>query len=59
MYQYLKKMLEVAEEVGAVNTLDMGEWIPGKDRISIRGETISGKPFELELFIGESSEVSE
>ena len=59
MYQHLKKMLEIAEEVGAVNSLNMGEWLRGKDHISIRGETTNGQPFELELFIGESKEVAE
>ena len=56
MYKYLREMLHLADIVkdadGVINTVDMGEFLPGLDRISIHGECANGIPFELTLDVG-------
>ena len=56
MYEYLREMLHLADIVkyadGVINTVDMGEFLPGLDRICIHGECANGVPFELTLEVG-------
>lgn len=49
MEKYLRKMLDVAENIGSIQSLDMGNWIPGKKRIAFTGTTTDGESYELEL----------
>lgn len=51
MYKELKILLEAAEQIGCVDQVDMGPWLPGKERICIKGTTGNGKPYELELTV--------
>ena len=58
MYKHLQSMLTIAENIagddlGSIDELDMGEWIPGTDRIKIKGKTDSGNNFELTLEVSE------
>lgn len=49
LYGILKHMMCVADVVGGVDSLDMGEWSDTTDRIAIRGVTFEGKPYEMTL----------
>ena len=51
MYNYMKRMMGVADTVGDVTGIDMGEWLDKYDRISIRGTTPDGQKFDLVLEI--------
>lgn len=53
MYQYLRHMLNLADQVGHVDEVDMGEWIKKTNRIRITGTAKSGGTFHLELQIKE------
>lgn len=52
MYSYLRRMLGVAETVGDISEVDMGEWLDKHDRIFIKGITAEGRSFEMVLEIG-------
>lgn len=56
MYEYLREMLNLADSVkdvgGVINTVDMGNFLTGLDRICIHGERADGIPFELTLEVG-------
>lgn len=56
MYEFLREMLNLADIVkdadGVINTVDMGNFLPGLDRICIHGECANGIPFELTLDVG-------
>ena len=49
LYGILKLVMGVAEELGEVDSLDMGDWIGNKERIAVSGVTFEGKPYELIL----------
>ena len=49
MYNHLNRMLPVAESVGDITSLDMGDWANKYERISICGKTPEGRDFELVL----------
>ena len=51
MYNYMRRMMGVAETVGDITGVDMGEWLDKYDRISIRGTTNDGQKFEMTLEI--------
>ena len=65
LYKYFEQMTSAAEKIagikdgdslgmtGSIDGLDMGEWIPGKNRIQINGKTEEGKDFELILEVSE------
>lgn len=58
MYKHLQSMLTIAkniagDDLGSIDELGMGVWIPGTDRIKIKGKTDSGKIFELTLEVSE------
>lgn len=56
MYEFLREMLSLADIVkdsaGSIETVDMGVFLPGQDRIRISGVSGDGKPFELTLEVG-------
>ena len=60
MYDYLRDMLNLADIVkdvdGTVDTVDMGDIIPGTDRIRICGSTAEGKRFEITLEVEQCKE---
>lgn len=49
MYQYLKSMLNLADQVGHVEEVEMGEWGKDTERIRITGTAKHGGTFQLEL----------
>ena len=51
MYNYMRRMMGVAETVGDITGVDMGEWLDKYDRISLRGTTPDGQKFERTLEI--------
>ena len=51
LYNALKKLLPVAEDIGKVNEAHMGDWVGDQDHISLRGETPNGRKYELTLEI--------
>ena len=51
MYNYMRRMMGVAETVGDITGVDMGEWLDKYDRISLRGTTPDGQKFEMTLEI--------
>lgn len=57
MYKYLKLLQAVAEEIGEVKGIQLhdGDKIWG-DGITIKGETVNGKFFNLELSIEEKKD---
>lgn len=60
MYEYLKKLLEVAESIGTVETAEMHP--KGTYRasgIEIEGVTADGRTFELRLRVAEKEEEAE
>ena len=56
LYGILKHMMCVADVVGGVDSLDMGEWLGCKDRIVIRGVTFEGQPYEMTLEVAREEE---
>ena len=52
----MREMLNLAVTVkdgdGVIDTVEMGEFLPGLDRIRIHGECANGVPFELTLEVG-------
>ena len=58
MYQYLRNMLNLADLVGHVEEVEMGNFIPHSKRITIIGESKKGGTFRLELRVTEQ-EVSQ
>lgn len=56
MYEYFRDMLNLADIVkgvdGVIDTVDMGNFLPGLDRIRINGKCENGTPFELALEVG-------
>lgn len=60
MYEYLKKLLEVAENIGTIETAEM--YPKGTYRASgveIAGVIADGRTFELRLRIDEKEEAAE
>lgn len=55
MYKYLRDLMDVADLVGDVDDIYMGDW--GKDSKTLRldGKQANGKPFKLilEVEVGE------
>ena len=51
MYNHMRRMMGVAETVGDITGVDMGEWLDKYDRISLRGTTSDGQKFEMTLEI--------
>ena len=51
MYNFMRRMMGIAETVGDVTEIDMGEWLEKYDRISLRGTTPEGQKFEMTLEI--------
>lgn len=55
MYNFLRDLLTLAEKVtgntGTIDAINMGNHLPGLDRITITGNT-GEKPFELTLEVG-------
>ena len=56
MYNYMRRMMGVAETVGDITGVDMGEWLDKYDRISLRGTTHDGQKFEMTLEINKEVE---
>ena len=56
MYNFMRRMMGIAETVGDVTDIDMGEWLEKYDRISMRGTTPEGKKFEMTLEISKEVE---
>ena len=56
MYNYMRRMMGVAETVGDITGVDMGEWLDKYDRISLRGTTPDGQKFEMTLEINKEVE---
>lgn len=57
MYEYLKKILVFAEEIGAVEVVLMHERLRSvDDQIEIRGTTQDGNVFTIDLTIQEKKE---
>lgn len=51
MYNYMKKMMSVAEFVGDITCADMGVFLQKYDRISLSGTTSDGQKFVMTLEI--------
>ena len=51
LYNALKKMMTVAEDLGKVTEARMGDWINQQDHISLCGVTPDGRKYELILEI--------
>jgi hypothetical protein len=51
MYEYLKKMLILAEGIGQIEDVDMGKFLAHSERCDVKGTTFDGKPFELRLTV--------
>ena len=50
MYDFLKMLLNAADEVGSTKKVSMDpNWLPGRDLIEISGETAEGYQFVLKL----------
>lgn len=47
MYETFKKMIPIAENMGEITELTMGDWIVDYERINIVGKTKDGRRFEL------------
>ena len=56
MYNFMRRMMGIAETVGDVTGIDMGEWLDKYDRISLRGTTPEGQKFEMTLEINKEVE---
>ena len=56
MYNFMRRMMGIAETVGDVTEIDMGEWLEKYDRISMRGTTPEGQKFEMILEINKEVE---
>lgn len=52
MEKYFRKMLDMAESIGSIETASMDGWVPGKDRICFTGKTENGADYVLELVVG-------
>ena len=54
MYKYLRYLMSIADLVGDVNDIYMGEWGPKTKRLSLEGLDVYGKPFRviLEVEVG-------
>lgn len=56
MYDFLRDMLQLADIVkdisGSIDSVNLGNSLPGLDKIQIAGKTGDGKPFELSLEVG-------
>ena len=48
IYNKLRRMMDMADCVGKVEKVTLGDWIMGQERILIEGTCVEGK-FELEL----------
>ena len=49
MYEYLKKLLELAEGIGNIEDVDMGGWINNGKKLEVAGTASDGRHFELRL----------
>lgn len=54
MYENLKILLDAAEKIGTVETVDLSKrCVYTPNRVKIKGVTADGEKFELELEVGE------
>ncbi len=51
MYKYLRRIMGIAESIGNPTTVDLGDWVSGKERILISGTMEDGRKFEMELTV--------
>lgn len=51
MYKYLRNMLNLADQVGDVKEVDLGDWVKDTERIIITGTSKRGGTFRLEMRI--------
>lgn len=51
VYRHLKKMILLADDIGEVDNITMGEWLETSDRVYINGKTQDGREFTLTLEI--------
>ena len=56
MYQYLRNMLNLADQVGHVEEVRMGDWVNKYDQIRVTGHAKNGLSFTLELEIQKEEE---
>ena len=56
MYNFMRRMMGIAETVGDVTEINMGVWLESYDRISLRGTTPEGQKFEMYLEINKEVE---
>lgn len=59
MVDYLKRMMEISEEIGDIREIDMGPFMDQSDKISIRGKTKDGKDFEMVLEIYHNTDLTD
>lgn len=59
MVDHLKRMMEIAEEIGDIREIDMGPFMDQSDKISIRGKTKDGKDFEMVLEIYHKTDLTD
>ena len=51
LYGILKLVMGVADALGEVDSLDMGDWGNKMERIAVHGVTFEGQPYDLTLFV--------
>ena len=56
MYQYLRNMLNLADQVGHVETMRMGQYTKDMNHIVIHGTAKNGGSFTMELLIETEAE---
>lgn len=56
LYDMLKIMMSVAEEIGYVHEAKMGDWVHDQEHITLKGKTDDGRSFELCLEIEKEAE---
>lgn len=56
LYEMLKIMMPVAEEIGYVHEAKMGDWVHGQEHIALKGKTDDGRSFELCMEIEKEAE---
>ncbi len=49
MYKYLRDMMDLADLVGDVDDILMGDWGKGCKILSLEGKQADGRPFKLRL----------
>lgn len=51
IYKYFRSVQGVAENVGQIENVRSGEWLPNIEHIRFEGKTSDGRKFELSLEI--------